>query len=557
MKVSALKVRALPVLIGSLLFVSATVVAATAAPHPAQVSKTTEKAHRALPVGVTAAPTLQTISGTPLRIIIGSDTSFQVINSSFPGQGQIYPSGCTTDVADAGIFAAIGATLFSADFDLHTCSTATSSLGAYTPWTPVSMSAVSGSGTGASPFQVTVVADAGATGVRLTAVYTYVNSDSFFRIAKTFSATSAATMNIYLGADIYLAGSDDGFPFLEPTSSSPGGKDCPTSSYIVLLVPTTVADRYAARNFDTVWGEIGTHGDLTNLVDSALCDDNGAALQWRRTLAAGGSTTITSAVSFGAIPLIAQFRVDTVTPNQGNQGQTLTVTVSGIGFQSGTTFNFGPGISVTSTTINSSTQATVTIVIAPAATPGFRDVTGTQSSGGLTSTATSAFEVLGAASGADVSITKTANATTAAQGTLVTFTLAVSNAGPAGATGVAVTDSLPAGLTLQSASASQGTCVTTGNSVTCQVGSLAAGASSSITLVTLATGTPGTVTNTATVSSTSADPNAANNTSSAAVGIAPGAPSAPASGPALGPLGLGLLAALLGLAGFLFISSRH
>src|SRR5205807_1775408 len=147
-------------------------------------------------------------------------------------------------------------------------------------------------------------------------------------------------------------------PFLEPTSSSPGGKDCPGTGYTILLVATSPADRFTARGFNTVWSEIGTHGDLTNIVDVG-CIDNGAGLQWRRSLAAGGSTTITSAVSFGPIPAIALFRVDTVTPNSGNQGQTLTVTVTGIGFQAGTTFNFGSGITVTSTTINSSTQATL------------------------------------------------------------------------------------------------------------------------------------------------------------------------------------------------------
>jgi uncharacterized protein (DUF2141 family) len=300
MKVSALKVRALAVLIVSLLFVSATVVAATAARDPAQGSKATVKAHRPLPVGVTSAPTIQTIVGTPLTIIIGNDTSFQVINSSFPGNGQIYPGDCTADVADAGIFTVIGATLYSPDFDLHTCGTATFGIGTYAPWTPVSMSAVSGIGTAATPYRVTVVADAGATGVRLTAVYTYVDSDSVFRIAKTFSATSATTMNVYLGADIYLAGSDYGIPFLEPTASSPGGKDCLNTGYTELLVPTTPADRYTARDFGLVWLEIGAHGDLTNLVDPD-CIDNGAALQWRRTLGPGGSTTILSALSFGPV----------------------------------------------------------------------------------------------------------------------------------------------------------------------------------------------------------------------------------------------------------------
>jgi hypothetical protein len=103
---------------------------------------------------------------------------------------------------------------------------------------------------------------------------------------------------------------------------------------------------------------------------------------------------IQAATSFGAIPAIATFHVDTVTANQGQPGQTLTVTVTGVGFQASTTFNFGSGITVNSTTINSSTQATVELSIAAGATLGFRDVIATQTSGGLTSTLTNGFEVV-------------------------------------------------------------------------------------------------------------------------------------------------------------------
>jgi uncharacterized repeat protein (TIGR01451 family) len=57
---------------------------------------------------------------------------------------------------------------------------------------------------------------------------------------------------------------------------------------------------------------------------------------------------------------------------------------------------------------------------------------------------------------ADLSLTKAVDNPTPAVGQQVTFTITVSNAGPADATGVAVTDLLPAGLSFGSASASQG-----------------------------------------------------------------------------------------------------
>jgi large repetitive protein len=58
---------------------------------------------------------------------------------------------------------------------------------------------------------------------------------------------------------------------------------------------------------------------------------------------------------------------------------------------------------------------------------------------------------------ADLSVTKAASTAAPALGTNVTFTVAVTNAGPDGATGIQLRDQLPAGLTFVIATASQGT----------------------------------------------------------------------------------------------------
>lgn len=251
---------------------------------------------------VTAAA-MRTIAGSPVSIFVADDTSFQVRNANLPaGVGQIFPADCTNG-ADSGVFAAVAGSLYGPNFAQHGCATATDAIGASIPWAPVSISEVTGSGAIHDPFRVTVVADAGGTGVRLTAVYSYVNGEDLFRLTTTFCVREAASLNVYLGADLYLATSDSGTPYLEPVSMSPGGQTCSGPPYTILLVPITAADSYAATLFSTIWREIGARGALSNTIGTG-CIDNGAALHWRRGVAAGECTTTSSILSFGPIPSI-------------------------------------------------------------------------------------------------------------------------------------------------------------------------------------------------------------------------------------------------------------
>lgn len=251
-----------------------------------------------------AVPTFRIITGNPLTVHVGSDGSFQVFNATVPGQGQIFPGSCIS-TADMGIFADFGGILYAPNFADHPCGSATGGIGTYTPWTQTSLSPVTGTGTAADPFTVVVVLDAAATGVRLTATVTYVNTENFFRIAKVFSSTAAAvvTMRVFEGADIFLAGSDSGIPFLAPGTQSPGGQVCSGPSYTILFIPITPATAYSANGYSTVWSQIGA-AQLSNTV-AAGCIDNGAANQWDRVLNPGSSVTINSAASFGVIPPIA------------------------------------------------------------------------------------------------------------------------------------------------------------------------------------------------------------------------------------------------------------
>src|SRR5207237_7382796 len=92
----------------------------------------------------------------------------------------------------------------------------------------------------------------------------------------------------------------------------------------------------------------------------------------------------------------------------------------------------------------------------------------------------------------DLAITKTAPAT-ATTGTNFSYTLTAKNNGPSAATGIVVTDTLPAGVTFVSASSG---CTNASGTVTCNVGSLASGASATFTITVNPTSV-GTITNTA------------------------------------------------------------
>lgn len=80
----------------------------------------------------------------------------------------------------------------------------------------------------------------------------------------------------------------------------------------------------------------------------------------------------------------------------------------------------------------------------------------------------------------------------------LTYTVAIGNAGPTAATGVVVRDSLPAAVTYLSATATQGTCATLVQKVTCSLGALAKGDTATVTIAVRPT-VGGTVTNTADV----------------------------------------------------------
>jgi uncharacterized repeat protein (TIGR01451 family) len=116
---------------------------------------------------------------------------------------------------------------------------------------------------------------------------------------------------------------------------------------------------------------------------------------------------------------------------------------------------------------------------------------------------------------ADLAVTKAVDNAQPNVGDQVTFTVTVTNNGPDAATGIVINEALPAGLTLVSASTSQGIYSSTIGVWT--VGTIASGASATLELVARVSG-PQALTNTAAVAAAAQfDPNAANNSASAVI----------------------------------------
>jgi uncharacterized repeat protein (TIGR01451 family) len=110
---------------------------------------------------------------------------------------------------------------------------------------------------------------------------------------------------------------------------------------------------------------------------------------------------------------------------------------------------------------------------------------------------------------ADLSIAKNDSPDPVVAGGALAYTVLVTNNGPADATGVTVTDTLPSAATFGAATSTQGSCTHAAGVVTCQLGTVPSGATATITITVTPT-TPGTISNVATVSASTPDPTPGN-----------------------------------------------
>ncbi|HEY3129262.1 MAG TPA: hypothetical protein VGL91_07375 [Acidobacteriota bacterium] len=167
--------------------------------------------------------------------------------------------------------------------------------------------------------------------------------------------------------------------------------------------------------------------------------------------------------------------------------------------------------------LSSGAAATVTIVAITGPTGTVTNtatVAGNETDGNTANNTARVSSTIAAPGVADLSISKAATPEPVTVGNKLTYSIAVANNGPSGATGVVVTDALPGGATFGSATSTQGNCTQASGTVTCSIGTLASGASATVTIVVTPSST-GTISNTAVVKGNENDPSPNNNSATA------------------------------------------
>ena len=118
---------------------------------------------------------------------------------------------------------------------------------------------------------------------------------------------------------------------------------------------------------------------------------------------------------------------------------------------------------------------------------------------------------------ADLAVSITDSPDPVTMGSNLTYTVTVTNNGPSVATGVTMTDALPAAVSFVSASSSQGSCTGT-TTVTCNLGAVATSTSATVTIVGRPT-TAGTISNMASAMAAQNDPNPSNNSAATSTSV--------------------------------------
>lgn len=238
---------------------------------------------------VAAAADGEIASDGPLtRIIVTPDLNCQVAHQddiSFEFFGDA--------VGACGTFLAVGGSLYGPS------SVPPVGLVGSEAWTPVSQSAVTGSGSAGDPFRLVTITIAGDLGMRIEQTDSYEVGEESYRTDVRISNTGAADERaiLYRAGDCYLQDSDTGFGRVDE-----GAPACVISqasdARIEQWVPLTAGSRYFEGGYSDVWQRVASG---VSFPDQCLCDqqiDNGAGLSWEVVIPAGGSVDVSHLTFF-------------------------------------------------------------------------------------------------------------------------------------------------------------------------------------------------------------------------------------------------------------------
>jgi len=122
---------------------------------------------------------------------------------------------------------------------------------------------------------------------------------------------------------------------------------------------------------------------------------------------------------------------------------------------------------------------------------------------------------------ADLALTAASNVATASLNNAFSYTLVVTNKGPQDAVTARLVDTLPSGVVYSNATSSVGSCTNVAGVVTCDFGTLASGATATVSIVVAPTNLPvAAVCNTATITNSLIDPVTANNSANLCTPVA-------------------------------------
>ena len=426
---------------------------------------------------------------------MGNDLSCQVQHSADAPDYEFY--GPDIFPGDAGTFIAMGGVLYAPDFFAHDYSSAGFFLADYTPFTPVSQTGVSGSGAAATPFTLVTTVGVGTTGLVIQQTDTYVTGREYYTTDIKISNNGADTASgiLYRAFDAFLGGSDTGYGFTELFSGNRKAVGCsvnPNNSppgKIEELIPITGDNNYFENEFDMVWNAIDSQMPFADTASTTLLD-NGAGINWKFDIPAGGSATYSHVTTFsplGKEGLVTSKTADSPTSLVGKQnGYKITVqnpndtavTLDSITANSITDtlpagFTYVPGSTTGATTNNptiagqmltwsgpftvpASGSISLHFLVTVANTPGdyFNEAGGSAEGG---------FNVIGTGPTAKITVleavvtSKTADSATSQAGTQNGYTITMQKQNANNGTVASITDTLPDGFAYVSGSTTSAT----------------------------------------------------------------------------------------------------